>query len=278
MLKRAAAAAPRRRTPRVLPFSGAGGMLALLVLINLLNYMDRQVLSAVVGPIKASFLGSRRGWCAARHLTAVMDWCQQRLGFKPEDALVGLLGTAFMVVYMIGAPVFARLAERTSRWMLIGIGVILWSLASGASGMAATFVALLLTRCLVGVGEAAYGPVAPVIISDLYPVQVRGQVLAWFYMAIPVGSALGYVLGGWVASSGLGEWGASALGTRPGKLAMGLLPRRAAGNRARIVELLHARSAARAGGSQARARARRFAGATTWFSCARLRTCCARLA
>src|SRR6185295_16866918 len=147
-------------------------------------------------------------------LAAVMSWCQHRLGFKPEDALVGLLGTAFMVVYMVGAPVFARLAERTSRWLLVGVGVILWSLASGASGMAMTFVALLLTRCLAGVGEAAYGPVAPVIISDLYPVQVRGQVLAWFYMAIPVGSALGYVLGGWVASSGLGDWGANAIGTK----------------------------------------------------------------
>jgi MFS family permease len=99
--------------------------------------------------------------------------------------------------------------------MLIGIGVILWSVASGASGLAGTFVALLLTRCFVGIGEAAYGPVAPVIISDLYPVQNRGRVLAWFYMAIPVGSALGYVLGGWVAGSGLGEWGASVLGARP---------------------------------------------------------------
>jgi MFS family permease len=196
------------------PFPGARAALGLLLLINLLNYMDRQVLSAVVRPIKASFFGDG-GAGAGETLTAAMMWFQQRLGFKPEDALVGLLGTAFMVVYMIGAPVFARMAERTSRWTLIGIGVILWSLASGASGLAPTFAALLLTRCLVGIGEAAYGPVAPAIISDLYPVQMRGRVLAWFYMAIPVGSALGYVLGGWVAGSGLGEWGASAFGMRP---------------------------------------------------------------
>ena len=214
MLKRAVAPSGRARKAVGLPFAGAGSMLGLLVLINLLNYMDRQVLAAVVGPIKASFFGAGAAG-AGETLTAVMNWCQERLGFKPEDALVGLLGTAFMVVYMFGAPVFARLAERTSRWMLIGIGVILWSLASGASGLAGTFVALLLTRCLVGIGEAAYGPVAPVIISDLYPVQNRGRVLAWFYMAIPVGSALGYVLGGWVAGSGLGDWGASVLGTRP---------------------------------------------------------------
>ena len=196
------------------PLPGARAALALLLLINLFNYIDRQVLSAVVGPIKATFFGAN-GSGAGETLTAVMNWFQHRLGFKPEDALVGLLGTAFMVVYMIGAPVFGRLAERTSRWVLVGIGVILWSLASGASGMAATFVALLLTRCLVGIGEAAYGPVAPAVISDLYPVRVRGQVLAWFYMAIPVGSALGYVLGGWVANSGIGEWGAAALGTKP---------------------------------------------------------------
>jgi MFS family permease len=148
-------------------------------------------------------------------LVTVVSWFQHRLGFKPEDALIGLLGTAFMVVYMIGAPVFARLAERRSRWVLVGIGVGLWSLASGASGLATGFLMLLLTRCFVGIGEAAYGPVAPAIISDLYPVRIRGQVLAWFYLAIPVGSALGYVFGGWIAGSGIGDWGANFLGARP---------------------------------------------------------------
>ena len=195
------------------PLPGARTALLLLVLINLFNYIDRQVLAAVVGPIKATFFGANGGG-AGETLTAVMSWFQQRLGFKPEDALIGLLGTAFMVVYMIGAPVFGRLAERTSRWLLVGVGVILWSLASGASGMATTFVALLLTRCFVGIGEAAYGPVAPAIISDLYPVEHRGRVLARFYVAIPVGSALGYVLGGWVANSGIGAWGAATFGTQ----------------------------------------------------------------
>src|SRR5262249_23565689 len=157
---------------RSTPLAGARAALILLVLINLFNYIDRQVLAAVVGPIKATFFGPG-GTGAGETLGTVMSWFQQRLGFKPEDALVGLLGTAFMVVYMIGAPVFGRLAERASRWVLVGIGVILWSLASGASGLAGTFVALLLTRCLVGIGEAAYGPVAPAIISDLYPPHIR---------------------------------------------------------------------------------------------------------
>jgi MFS family permease len=94
----------------------------------------------------------------------------------------------------------------------VGVGVLLWSLASGASGLASGFFALLLTRCFVGVGEAAYGPVAPAILSDLYPVEHRGRILAWFYMAIPVGSALGYVLGGAVGGSSIGDAGARLLG------------------------------------------------------------------
>jgi predicted MFS family arabinose efflux permease len=112
---------------------------------------------------------------------------------------MGSLSSAFMISYMIAAPVFGFLAERMSRWLLIAAGVGLWSLASGASGLAATFGLLWLTRCFVGVGEGAYGPVAPTLISDYYPVARRGQVLAWFYMAIPVGTALGYALGELVA-------------------------------------------------------------------------------
>jgi MFS transporter, Spinster family, sphingosine-1-phosphate transporter len=195
---------------------GANSALILLLLINLFNYIDRQVLSAVVGPIKKTFFNQTGGLGSAGSgfLNAVIYWLQGRLGFKPEDALLGLLGTAFMLVYMVGSPVFARLAERKSRWGIVGLGVILWSLASGASGIAPTFLALLLTRCFVGIGEAAYGPVAPAMISDLFPVETRGRVLAWFYIAIPVGSALGYVLGGLTAASTIGDWCAGWIGIR----------------------------------------------------------------
>ena len=77
--------------------------------------------------------------------------------------------------------------------------MVLWSLATGAGGLAPTFTALILTRCLVGVGEGAYGPLAPALISDFFPVSSRGRVLACFYIALPVGGALGYVLGGQIA-------------------------------------------------------------------------------
>ena len=213
------------------PLPGARLALVLLLLINLFNYIDRKVLAAVVSPIKQTFFGEgaapaagRRAGGRHRLVSSTASASSRRTRSSAS------LGTAFMVMYMIGAPVFGRLAERHSRWVLVGIGVILWSLASGASGLAATFLILLLTRCFVGIGEAAYGPVAPTIISDFYPVQIRGQVLAWFYMAIPVGSALGYVIGGWVANSNIGEWGAGLIGVQARELALGLLRRGRPGN------------------------------------------------
>ncbi|CAG1007611.1 Hexuronate transporter [Phycisphaerales bacterium] len=153
----------------------ARASLALLLAINLFNYIDRYVLAAAMPAIRAEFFPD---------------------GGPTADTKLGLLTTAFMVTYMLAAPIFGWLGDRTSRWKIIAIGVLVWSLASGASGLAITFGMLLLTRVFVGVGEAAYGPTAPTIIADLYPVERRGSVMAWFYMAIPVGSALGFAIGG----------------------------------------------------------------------------------
>ena len=180
---------------------GARPALLLLLLINLFNYIDRYVLAAVVPDVRKEFFISPADTSSA--LGGFLHWFQNSFGFKPENALLGLLSMAFKVTYMLVAPVFGRMAETRSRWMLIGLGVVLWSLASGATGLAGSFLVLLLTRCFVGVGEAAYGPIAPTVISDLYPIAIRGRVLSWFYMAIPVGSALGFVLGEQVAR-GLG--------------------------------------------------------------------------
>jgi MFS family permease len=175
---------------------GARSALTLLLLINLFNYVDRYVLAAVVPDLRHAFFDSSG---ANSSFAAFLNSFQHTVGFKPQDALLGMLNMAFMVTYMIAAPIFGRLAETRSRWMLIGIGVILWSLASGATGLAGTFLVLLITRCFVGIGEAAYGPAAPALISDFYPVRDRGRVLALFYLALPVGSALGFILGEQVA-------------------------------------------------------------------------------
>ena len=95
-------------------------------------------------------------------------------GDPNANGKAGLLTSAFLVSYMLTAPVFGWLADRSSRWIIVGASVAFWSLASGASGLAGSFAALLATRVFLGVGEAGYGPAAPTIISDLYPVAKRG--------------------------------------------------------------------------------------------------------
>jgi len=152
---------------------------ALLLLINLMNYVDRQVLSAVQSIISTHF---------------------KEIGTYHSKFAMGMLAAAFLLSYMVMSPVFGYFADRFSRWKIVAVGVVVWSLASGASGLAAGYIMLLFTRIFVGIGEAAYGPSAPTIIADLYPVERRGSVLAWFYVAIPVGSAIGYVWGGAIAS------------------------------------------------------------------------------
>jgi len=182
------------------PLSGARSALFLLLAINLFNYIDRQILAALEPDIRASF-------------------------FAPGDVnamtKTGLLADAFFVTYMISAPILGLLADRFSRWIIVGSAVILWSLASGASGLAATFAILFATRICVGIGEGGYGPAAPTILADLFPIETRGRMMAIFYAAIPVGSALGYVIGGLVGAHFGWRW-AFYLVTPPGLL-LGLL-------------------------------------------------------
>lgn len=173
---------PRHRLP------GARLAVGMLLAVNLLNYIDRFVLAAVEPLIRREL-------------------------FAPDDPnatrQMGLLATAFLVSYMVVAPIFGWLGDRWKRWAIIGTGVIIWSAATAGSGLATTFGTLLLLRVIVGVGEGAYGPIAPTILSDLYPVEKRGAVLSWFYLAIPVGSALGYVIGGAMANLRIGDWQSS---------------------------------------------------------------------
>src|SRR6266487_3510767 len=180
--------------------SGARSALFLLLAINLFNYIDRQILAALEPDIRETFF-------AANDSNAMTK--------------TGFLGVAFFITYMVSAPILGLLADRISRWLIIGSAVILWSIASGGSGLAATFAILFGTRIFVGIGEGGYGPAAPSMLSDLFPIETRGRIMAIFCAAIPVGSALGYVIGGLVGTH-LGWRWAFYLITPPGLL-LGLL-------------------------------------------------------
>jgi MFS family permease len=179
---------------------GARAALIVLLLLNLFNYIDRQILAAVVPYLKAEFFtpGADHGWLVNKLLSVLGGILGSH---NPENALMGLLAMAFMLSYMCMAPIFGML--RIRRWTLVGLAAALWSVATGLCGMATTFSNLLLRRGAVGIGEAGYGPIAPTLIADYYPMERRGAILSWFYAAIPVGSAIGFILGGLVAA----HWG-----------------------------------------------------------------------
>jgi MFS transporter, Spinster family, sphingosine-1-phosphate transporter len=145
--------------------------LSVLTLVNLLNYLDRYIVSGIVPDLKAPPLSL-------------------------SDHQVGMLTTAFMLVYMVAAPVFGSLGDRGPRTRPIAVGVFIWSIATVLSGFAQTYGHLLAARAILGIGEAAYVSIAPALLSDAFAREQRGRVLSVFNMAIPVGAALGYITGG----------------------------------------------------------------------------------
>jgi MFS family permease len=154
-----------------------GAILALLTGLNLLNYLDRLVVSAVLPKV------------------------QEELHLSNFEG--GLLATVFLVGYFATSPLFGALGDRFPRKGLIALGVVVWSAATLASGLAVGIGSLLLARALVGVGEASYATLAPTIIDDVTPASRKGRALAVFFMATPIGAALGYLVGGFVES----RWG-----------------------------------------------------------------------
>ena len=152
-------------------------VLALLTGINFVNYLDRYVIAAV-GPK-----------------------VQEELALS--DFQFGLIVNAFMIGYFATSPFFGALGDRRPRKGLISLGIVVFSLATAASGLARSFLSMLGARFAVGVGEASYGTLAPTIIDDLAPPSRKSRWLAVFYVAIPVGSALGFLLGGAIES----RWG-----------------------------------------------------------------------
>ena len=149
--------------------------LFILTGLNLFNYLDRYVLSAVALPLQNEL-----------HLS---------------DGQLGRIVTAFMMGYFITSPLFGYLGDRSSRKWLIAAGIFVWSLGTVLTGFAATFAMLLAFRVLVGVGEASYATISPSLISDSYAAERRNNALTIFYAAIPVGAALGNILGGHIAAA-----------------------------------------------------------------------------
>ena len=149
----------------------------ILFCLNLLNYIDRQVLYSVFPLLQADL-----------HLT---------------DLQLGTLASAFMFVYLCYAPVMGFLADRFSRPRLIALSAFLWSGATLACGVAKNYISLLLPRAFIGVGEGGFTTIAQPFLAEHYPKEKHASVLAIFGLALPVGSALGYILGGTVGQ----HWG-----------------------------------------------------------------------
>jgi len=168
------APAPAQPSSRRSLFAGtSGAALAVLTLINLFNYIDRYLVPALFETLRTS-------------------------EFALSDKQLGLLMTGFVLVYMLTSPAFGVLGDRSARPRLVAAGVFIWSLATTLAGFAQSFLALFLARAAVGVGEAAYGTISPGLLADYFPRSTRGRVMAIFFAAIPVGSALGFVIGGLV--------------------------------------------------------------------------------
>ncbi len=161
-------------------------ILALLTALNLLNYVDRYVLSAVLAPMRAEL-----------HLSGLV---------------AGWLPTFFLLGYFATSPIFGHLGDRGrrgTRGALMALGIAVWSLATMGSGLARGAFELCLARALVGVGEASYATLAPTLIDDVAPTAHRSRWMAIFSAATPIGSALGYVIGGHIL--GASGWRAAFL-------------------------------------------------------------------
>src|ERR1017187_2422354 len=149
--------------------------LAILFSMNLLNYVDRY-----------SF------FAAGSHIQPDL---------RIDDYWFGWLGASFMIVYTIISPLMGWLGDRYNRKVLLAGGVGLWSLATVGTAFSGDYYHMFFWRALLGVGEASYGVIAPTLLSDLFPVKERGRAMGLYYLALPVGTALGYMLGGSIADA-----------------------------------------------------------------------------
>jgi predicted MFS family arabinose efflux permease len=160
-----AIAMPRPSTVRT-----AGIALFLLTALNLFNFIDRYVLPGVQPLIQRDF--------------------------RINDAQTGTLTSAFFLTYMLIAPLTGWLGDRLPRKPLIIAGALIWSAATLLTATVHSYETLLIRHAVVGIGEATFSIFAPAMLADFYPEEDRNRVLSIFYVSIPVGGALGYLLGG----------------------------------------------------------------------------------
>ncbi|XP_063196871.1 sphingosine-1-phosphate transporter SPNS2-like isoform X3 [Chroicocephalus ridibundus] len=148
---------------------------------NVLNYLDRYTVAGVLLDI------------------------QQHFGVKDSGA--GLLQTVFICSFMVAAPIFGYLGDRFNRKIILSCGIFFWSAVTFSSSFITEqyFWLLVLSRGLVGIGEASYSTIAPTIIGDLFTKNTRTLMLSVFYFAIPLGSGLGYITGSSVKQVA-GDW------------------------------------------------------------------------
>src|SRR5438067_2321435 len=147
---------------------GAGTALVLLTCLNFINYIDRYILPGVQERIKGEFLVS--------------------------DAAIGSLTFWFFFAYMFAAPLTGWLGDLLPRNPLIVGCALLISAVNLFTGAVHSFDSLLLRHAVLGIGEASLGIYAPALLCDFYPQEDRNRILTVFYIAIPVGAALGYLI------------------------------------------------------------------------------------
>ena len=170
-------------------------VLWVMVAINVLNYADRWV-GSVVAPLVQS-------------------------EFRLNDLQVGLLGSAFIVVYALAALPFGYWADRGVRKVVIGVGVTIWSLATVASAFVGNFAQLFVARAVLGVGEASYYPAGTSLLSDSFPKEQRPRAMAIWDAGTAVGIAIGFAGGGAIA--GAFGWRAAFLCTAVPGLVLAIL-------------------------------------------------------
>lgn len=163
-----AASAPATSHPPAIRTAGLA--LFLLTCLNLFNFIDRYVLPGVQPLIQHEF--------------------------RIDDAQAGLLTSAFFITYMCIAPLTGWLGDRLPRKPLIVVGALIWSAATLLTATVHSYPTLLVRHAAVGIGEATFSIFAPALLADFYPEEDRNKVLSIFYLTIPVGGALGYLLGG----------------------------------------------------------------------------------